>query len=71
MALLQQTRRLLLASPVTADIIINLFVLDQVCLVSATNALLSNSSTLAGDGLAGHRQEQSSCPQHNMNIIGG
>ncbi len=28
-----------MASPVAADIIINLFVLDQVCLVAATNAL--------------------------------
>jgi hypothetical protein len=34
----------LLASPVAADIIINLFLLDQVCLVAATNVLLSNSS---------------------------
>ncbi len=32
-----------MASPVAADIIIHLFVLDQVCLVAATNALLSNA----------------------------
>jgi hypothetical protein len=43
MALLLPTTRPLLASPVAADIIINLFVLDQVCLVAATNALLSNA----------------------------
>ncbi len=30
------------------DIIMNLFVLEQMCLVSATNVLLSNSSTPAG-----------------------
>jgi hypothetical protein len=56
MALLLQTRRLLLASPVAADIIINLFVLDQVCLVAATNALLSNSSAPAGCRRAGRAQ---------------
>ena len=45
MALLLPTRRPLLASPeaAAADIIIHLFVLDQVCLVAATNALLSNA----------------------------
>ena len=43
MSLLLLTRRPLLASPVAADIIIHLFVLDQVCLVAATNALLSNA----------------------------
>ena len=43
MALLLPTRRPLLASPVAADIIIHLFVLDQVCLVAATNALLLNA----------------------------
>ncbi len=32
-----------MASPVAADIIIHLFVLDQVCLVAATNALLLNA----------------------------
>ncbi len=32
-----------MASPVAAAIIIHLFVLDQVCLVAATNALLSNA----------------------------
>jgi hypothetical protein len=36
--------------PVAADIIINLFVLDQVCLVSATNVLLSNSTLSAPAG---------------------
>ncbi len=42
--LLLETRSPLLASPVAADIIINfLFVLDQVCLVAATNSLLSNA----------------------------
>jgi hypothetical protein len=35
-------------SPVAADIIMNLSVRDQVCLVAATNALLSNSSAPAG-----------------------
>jgi hypothetical protein len=50
MALLlpMRLRRLLLASSVAADIIINLFVLDQVCLVAATNVLLSHSSAPAG-----------------------
>jgi hypothetical protein len=48
MALLLPKRRLLLSSPVAADIILNIFVLDQVCIVSATNALLSNSSAPAG-----------------------
>ncbi len=43
MALLLPTRRPLLASPVAADIIIHLFVLDQVCLVATKNALLSNA----------------------------
>jgi len=64
-----RTRRPLLASPVAADIIIHLFVLDQVCLVAATNALLSNAlrarRVQAGQqgagGPAGRRQEQSSC----------
>ena len=46
MALLLPTRRPLLASPVAADIIIHLFVLDQVCLVAATNVLLSNHDAL-------------------------
>ncbi len=41
-ARLLPTRRPLLASPVAADIIKNLFVLDQVYLIAATNALLSN-----------------------------
>jgi hypothetical protein len=48
MALLLLTRRQQLASRVAADIIINLFVPDKVCLVSATNALLSNSGAPAG-----------------------
>jgi hypothetical protein len=43
MALLLPTRRPLLASSVAADTKIHLFVLDQVCLVAATNALLSNA----------------------------
>jgi hypothetical protein len=67
MALLLPTRRPLLASPVAADIIIHLFVLDQVCLVAATNALLSNAlrarRVQAGQqgagGPAGRRQEKS------------
>ncbi len=58
-----------MASPVAADITIHLFVLDQVCLVAATNALLSNAlrarRVQAGQqgagGPAGRRQEQSSC----------
>jgi hypothetical protein len=48
MALLQQKRRQLLAIPMEADIIINLFVLDQMGLVSVANALHSNSSAPAG-----------------------
>ncbi len=48
MALLLPTRRQLLASPVAADMIINLFVLEQMCLVAATNALLSASRVQAG-----------------------
>ena len=68
MALLLPTRRQLLASQVAADIKINLFVLDQVCLVAATIALLSDalcaSRVQAGQhgagGPAGRRQEQSS-----------
>jgi hypothetical protein len=72
MALLLPTRRPLLASPVAADIIIHLFVLDQVCLVAATNVLLSNAlrarRVQAGQqgagGPAGRRQEQSSCTSY-------
>jgi hypothetical protein len=72
MALLLPTRRPLLASPVAADIIIHLFVLDQVCLVAATNALLSNAlrarRVQAGQqgagGPARRRQEQSSCTSY-------
>jgi hypothetical protein len=51
MALLLPKRRQLvqlLASPMAADIVMNLFVLEQMCLVSATNVLLSNSSAPAG-----------------------
>ena len=62
----------MLASPVAADIIIHLFVLDQVCLFAATNALLSNAllarRVQAGQqgagGPAGRRQEQSSCTSY-------
>jgi hypothetical protein len=74
MALLLPTRRPLFASPVAADIIINLFVLDQVCLVAATNALLSNMlrprrvqaawGQQGAGGPAGRRQEQSSCTSY-------
>ncbi len=72
MALLLPTRSPLLASPIAADIIISLLVLDQVCLVAATNALLSNalraSRVQAGQqdagGAAGLRQEQSSCTSY-------
>jgi hypothetical protein len=61
-----------LASPVAADIKINLFVLDQICRVAATNALLSNAlcarRVQAGQqgagGPAGRRQEQSSCTSY-------
>jgi hypothetical protein len=56
MALLTPMTRPLLASPVSADIIISLFVLDQVCLVSATNAMLSNSGAPAGCRRAGLAQ---------------
>ncbi len=48
MAQLPPKKKPLLASPKAADIIINFFVLVQVCLVSATNALLSYSSAPAG-----------------------
>ncbi len=73
MALLRllPTRRPLLASPVAADIIIHLFVLDQVCLVAATKTLLSNAlrarrvqagqQGAGGPARAGRRQEKSSC----------
>ncbi len=74
MALLLPTRRPLfkLASPVAADIIIQIFVLDQVCLFAATNALLSNAllarrvqAGQQGAGWpAGRRQEQSSCTSY-------
>jgi hypothetical protein len=74
MALLLLTRRLLLASPLAADIIINLFVLDQVCLVAATKALLSNSMhqqgacmpagcRLAGRAQTGTKQMHFVCAQ--------
>jgi hypothetical protein len=69
MALLLPTRRQLLASPVATDIIIHLIVLEQVCLVAVTNALLLNAlharRVQAGQqgagGPAGRRQEKSSC----------
>ncbi len=62
-------RMLLLASPVVADIIMNLFVLCQVCLVAATNGCFQIQARPQGaDGPAGRRQEQRSCT-HNMNII--
>ncbi len=65
MALLLQTRRQLLASQVAADIKINLFVLDQVCLVAATNALLSNalraSRVQAGRPGAGRNKAVAHC----------
>ncbi len=68
-ALLLQTRRPLLASPVAANIKINFFVLDQVCRVAATNALLSNAQRArrvrvgqqGAGGPAGRRKDQSSC----------
>ncbi len=43
MALLLPKRRQLLASLMAADIIMTLFVLEQMCLVSVTNVLLSDS----------------------------
>ena len=64
-------RRPLLVSPVAADIIISLLVLDKVCLISATNSCFQIQARPQGaGGRAGRRQEQSSCTQHNMNIIG-
>ncbi len=47
-ALLLPKRRELLASPMAADTIMNLFVLEQMCLVSVTNVLLSDSRAPAG-----------------------
>ena len=72
MALLLPMRRPLLASPVAADIIIHLFVLDQVSLVAATIVLLSNAlhtcrvqtGQQGAGGPAGRRQEQSSCTSY-------
>ncbi len=72
MALLLPTRRPPLASPVAAEIKINLFVLDQVCPVAATNALLSNAlcarrlqaGQQGAGGPAGRRQEKSSCTSY-------
>ncbi len=66
-----------MASPVAADIIIHLFVLDQVCLVAATSALLSNAlrarRVQAGQqgagGPAGRRQEQSSCTSYVLRRV--
>ncbi len=48
MALLLPKRRQLLVSPMAADITMNLFVLEQMCLVSVTNVLLSDSRAPAG-----------------------
>ncbi len=50
MALLLPKRRQILASPgpMGADIIMNFFVLEQMCLVSVTNVLLSDSRAPAG-----------------------
>ncbi len=51
-----------LVSPVSADIIISLSVLDQVCLVCATNGYFQIQVRPQGSsGRAGRRQEQSSC----------
>ena len=55
-ALLLPKRRELLASPMAADTIMNLFVLEQMCLVSVTNVLLSDSSAPAGCRLASRMQ---------------
>ncbi len=63
-------RRPPLVSPVAADIKISLLVLDKVCLVSATNRCFQiQARPQVAGGRAGRRQEQSSCPQHNMNKI--
>jgi len=63
-------RRPPLVSPVAADIKISLLVLDQVYLVSAMNCCFRIQARPQGaGGRAGRRQEQSSCTQHNMNII--
>ncbi len=48
MALLLPKRRELQVSPIAADIIMKLFVLEQMCLVSVTNVLLSDSRAPAG-----------------------
>jgi hypothetical protein len=56
MALLLAKRRQLLASPMAADIIMNLFVLEQMSLVSVTNVLLSDSREPAGCRLASRMQ---------------
>ncbi len=48
MALLLPKRRQQLASPMAADIIMKLLVLEQMCLVSVTNVLLSDSRAPAG-----------------------
>ncbi len=63
-----------MASPVAADIKIHFFVLDQVCLVAATNVLLSNAlrarrvqagqQAWGAGGPAGHRQDKSSCTSY-------
>jgi hypothetical protein len=47
-----------------------LLVLDQVCLVSATNRCFQIQARPQGaGGRVRRRQEQSSCIKHNMNII--
>ncbi len=72
MALLTPMTRQLLASPVSADIIKNIFVLDQVCHVSATKCTAFKfrraSRVQAGQqgagGLTRRWQEQSSCTSY-------
>ncbi len=69
----QYSRTPLLASTVAADTIINLFVLDQACLIAATNGCFQvQARPQPGPQVtgwpAGRWQEQSICT-HNMNII--
>ncbi len=60
-------RRPPLVSPVAADIKLSLLVLDQMCLVSATNRCFQIQARQQGaGGRAGRRQEHSSCThEHN------
>ncbi len=59
-----------LVSPVAADTIISLLVLDRVCLVFALNGCFRIQARPQGAGeRVGRRQEQSSCTQHDINII--